>query len=185
MISNRSVLLVIDVQKAIDDPSWGQRNNPEAENRIAELIKFWRDEAFPIVHIRHDSVELGSPYGPGQPLHDFKEQVTPLNSERVIGKSNNNAFVNTDLQTHLDTIGADQLIICGVLTQHSVDCTARMAASLGFKVTVISDATAATGITDMDGKQHSANDVHNITLAHLAADYADIKTTKDLLIKLT
>mgnify|MGYP003679377561 FL=1 len=64
--------------------------------------------------------------------------------ETVIGKSTNNAFVNTDLHKWLETTDIKRLVICGVLTQHSVDCTARMAASLGYKVTVVSDATAAT-----------------------------------------
>ncbi len=182
MKTNKSALLIIDVQKAIDDPRWGQRNNPEAENRMSEVIEYWRSEAFPIIHIRHDSKEAGSPYRAGQPLHDFKDQVKPELGEMVIGKSTNNAFVGTDLQEYLCEIEAVHLIICGVLTQHSVDCTARMAASLGYRVTVISDATAATGSTDIVGKKHSADDVHNITLAHLAADYADIKTSAELLV---
>lgn len=183
MSSPQTALLIIDVQKAIDDPKWGQRNNPEAEVRMADLIEFWRGESFPIIHIRHDSKEVGSPYRPGQPLHEFKEQVKPKTGEKVIGKSTNNAFVDTDLQKLLQEIGIDRLVICGVLTQHSVDCTARMAASLGFKVTVVSDATAATELTDVVGKWYSADDVHNITLAHLAADYACVKTSDELLVE--
>ena len=37
-----AALLVIDLQKAIDHPSWGERNNPQAERNIAALLHVWR-----------------------------------------------------------------------------------------------------------------------------------------------
>ena len=33
----RPALVIIDVQNAIDDPAWPQRNNPQAETTIAGL----------------------------------------------------------------------------------------------------------------------------------------------------
>jgi nicotinamidase-related amidase len=46
-------LVVIDVQQAFDDPSWGVRNNQQAEGDIARLLKVWRAASWPIVHVRH------------------------------------------------------------------------------------------------------------------------------------
>jgi len=57
-----AALLIIDVQKAIDHPSWGQRNNPDAEKNIAALLKLWRETGRPRYHIRHDSTEPQSHY---------------------------------------------------------------------------------------------------------------------------
>ena len=37
-----AVLLLIDLQQAIDHPSWGQRNNPQAETQIARLLALAR-----------------------------------------------------------------------------------------------------------------------------------------------
>ena len=178
-------LIIIDVQKAIDHPKWGVRNNADAEVRMGELLRHWRKNGSPIIHIQHNSVEDNSPYKSGQSLHDLKDEVAPNDGEMVIGKTTNNAFVETNLSSVLKDAGAHELVICGVLTQHSVDCTARMAASLGYGVTVVSDATAATEVRDFTGKLHSADDVHNMVLAHLAADYAEVKTTKELLIEST
>jgi hypothetical protein len=47
-----SVLLLIDLQKAIDHPSWGTRNNPSAETKIAQLLAHWRSKAWPVWHVK-------------------------------------------------------------------------------------------------------------------------------------
>jgi len=62
-----ATLILIDLQKAIDDPRWGPRNNPDAEAFVAALLAAWREANMPIVHVRHDSTEPASPYRPGSP----------------------------------------------------------------------------------------------------------------------
>lgn len=174
-------LIIIDTQLAIDDPKWGPRNNPEAEANMARLLAAWRTRKMPIVHIRHDSVEEGSPYTPGSDGHAFKPEVAPQGGEAIISKHTNNAFVGTNLESYLRDHDIQSVVMVGVLTQHSVDTTARMAASLGFDVTVASDATAATEVKDARGMTWLAKDVHALTLAHLSADYAGVKTTDEIL----
>ncbi|NVJ99290.1 MAG: cysteine hydrolase [Alphaproteobacteria bacterium] len=176
-----SALVIIDTQLAIDNPKWGVRNNPDAEENITRLLSHWRAHEMPIVHIRHDSTQEGSPYTPGSTEHAFKPEAMPEGGETVIGKQTNNAFVGTGLENHLRDQDIRNVVIAGVLTQHSVDTTARMAASLGFGVTVVSDGTAATEATDSRGMTWLAKDVHALTLAHLAADYACIKTTDEII----
>src|SRR5438067_10404837 len=95
-------LLIIDVQRAIDDPSWGDdRNNRGAEGNIARLLEHWRGRGWPVVHVRHASREVNSTYRKGQPRFEFKAEVMPREGERIIEKQTNSAFIGTDLQRHL------------------------------------------------------------------------------------
>jgi nicotinamidase-related amidase len=169
-----AALIVIDVQDAIDDPRWGPRNNPGAEAVIAELLAAWRAEALPIIHIRHDSTEPGSPYQPSSPGHGFKPAARPLAHETVIGKSANSAFVGTALEEALDEIGATTLVVCGVLTNNSVEATVRHGGNLGYRIFVVADACWAVEKRDLSGRLWPAPDVHALSLANLHGEYAEV-----------
>lgn len=176
-----AVLLVIDLQQAIDAPYWGPRNNPQAEANIATLLRHWRKTGRPLCHIRHDSTEPQSAYRPGQPGHDFKPEAMPLPGETVIAKSAHSAFVGTDLEQRLRESGQTALVVCGVLTNNSVDATVRHAADLGFHVHLVRDACWAVEKTLADGRVIAAELVHELSLANLAGEYAAIVTTTELL----
>jgi nicotinamidase-related amidase len=169
-----AALIVIDVQDAIDDPRWGPRNNPGAEAVIAELLAAWRAEALPIFHIRHDSTEPGSPYRANSPGHGFKAAARPLAHETVIGKSAHSAFVGTALEEALDEIGATTLVVCGVLTNNSVEATVRHGGNLGYRIFVVADACWAVEKQDLSGRLWPAADVHALSLANLHGECAEV-----------
>ncbi len=175
-------LLIIDVQKAIDDPSWGNdRNNPSAEANIARLLERWREKQWPIFHIRHVSQEPNSTYRPSQPGAEFKGEVMPLAGERVIDKHTNSAFIGTALERDLRAQGINEVVITGVITNNSVEASARMAGNLGFSTFVVSDGTATFGRRDYTGRWRTASAVHAMSLANLEGEYATIMTTDELL----
>jgi nicotinamidase-related amidase len=113
-----AALVIIDVQKAIDHPSWGRRNNPAAEKNIARLLSTWRRTGRPIVHVRHLSREPHSTYRPGQEGCEFKDVVRPHDGEVVIVKHTNSAFIGTELEVILHSQGIFTLVICGVITNN-------------------------------------------------------------------
>ena len=169
-----AALIVIDVQTAIDDPKWGPRNNVGAERAITELLKVWRAENLPIVHVRHDSTEPRSPYRPDAPGHAFKPEAAPLPRERVVGKITPSAFASGELEAALDAIGATTLVFCGVQTQNSVEASVRAAASLGYRAFVVADACWAVDVVDLRGRRWPAEDVHALSLANLHGEYARV-----------
>src|SRR5579872_7063064 len=113
MLPPNAALIVIDVQKAIDHPGWGVRNNPQAERNIAALLGAWRESGRPIYHVRHDSLEPDSHYRPSQPGNEFKPEAVPRDGETVIIKQTNSAFIGTDLEARLRSAGQTVLVIAG------------------------------------------------------------------------
>jgi len=175
-------LLIIDVQNAIDDPSWGNdRNNPDAEANIARLLARWRARGWPLFHIRHVSRDPRSTYRPGQPGCDFKPEVMPRPEELVVEKSTNSAFIGTSLEADLRAAGVSEVVIVGVITNNSVEATARMSGNLGFPTIVVSDATATFGRLDYNGVWRASEEVHAMSLANLEGEYARILSTDRVL----
>lgn len=183
IISHHAALLIIDVQKAIDHPGWGRRNNPQAEQNIGRLLAAWRKAGKPIIHVRHISREPASTYRPGQEGCEFKTEVQPMNGERIVTKHTNSAFIGTDLEALLRREGISTLVICGVITNNSVEATARMAGNLGFETYVVSDATATFDKVDFAGRPHEADDVHAMSLANLQGEYATVLSTEEIFIQ--
>lgn len=176
-----AILVLVDIQNAIDDPVWGKRGQPDTEANCAKLLSHWRELGNPIVHIRHDSMNPSSPYAPDQPGNDFKTEVAPLDHEPVVEKRTNNAFISTDLMQVLEEYQTSDLIICGVLLENSVESTVRMAGNLGFMVYLPSDCVASVERIDANGKKWSAEDVHALTLAILDGEYAKVVTSDALM----
>ncbi len=176
-----AALLVIDLQKAIDHPSWGERNNPQAERNIAALLRVWRATHRPIYHIAHDSMEPASQYRPGQPGNEFKPEAQPLAGEVVIRKRTNSAFIGTDLESRLRQAGQLLLVITGVITNNSVEATVRMAGNLGFDTFLVEDAVFTFGRKDWNGTPRTAAEVHAMSLANLDGEYCTVIRTQAVL----
>lgn len=177
-------LVLIDVQKGFDEPIWGIRNNPNAERRIIEVLNFFRKKKFPVVHVKHNSLNPNSPLHPKSPGNDLKDFAKPLKHEPLLIKSVNCAFWGSDLKKLLNKKGIKNIVLCGFTTDHCVSTTARSGANLGFNVTVLSDATATFTRNGSIGAfviSYPAGVVHELALASLDKEFAEILTTQQLI----
>lgn len=182
-----AALLLIDLQRALDDPRWavhGPRNNPGAEAKVAALLAGWRHSGRPVVHIRHDSTEPGSTYAPGSPGHPFKPEARPAPGEAVLAKATNSAFIGTGLEDWLRGRGIRVLVVAGAITNNSVEATVRMAGNLGFDTRLVADAAFTFARPDWSGHLRTAAEVHDLSLANLSGEYATILDTAAVLAAL-
>jgi len=174
-------LLVIDVQQGLDNPRLGPRNNPDAEKRIADLLAAWRAAGRPVIHVQHMSVEPNSLLRPGLPGNTIKKEALPIAGEPLFQKNVNSAFIGTDLEKYLRSHGIENLVMVGLTTEHCISSSARMAANLGFNVTVVADATATFGRRGFDGTHYSAELVHGVELASLKGEFATVRNSSEVL----
>jgi nicotinamidase-related amidase len=72
-------------------------------------------------------------------------------------------------------------VICGVLLANSVEATVRVAANLGFAVRLPGDACWSCDKRDLTGRLWPAEDVHQLTLALLDGEYAEVTTVDAIL----
>jgi nicotinamidase-related amidase len=185
ILPSNTALLIVDVQRAIDDPSWaadGPRNNPGAEANIAALLAGWRQLGFPIFHVKHDGTFPTSTYRPGQPGNDFKPEAAPLPGETIITKHTNSAFIGTELDRLLRRAKISTLVICGVITNNSVETTVRMAGNLGFETYLVEDAGFTFARKDYRGRLRTAEEVHDLSVANMnGGGYCTVTHTAEVL----
>jgi nicotinamidase-related amidase len=171
-------LILIDIQKGFNDTSyWGNRNNLDAEQKAGELLEIWRAKNLPIFHIQHCSSTPNSILNEANPGNEFQDIVKPLESETVIKKNVNSAFIETNLKELLDDAEISNLVLVGLTTDHCVSTTTRMAGNFGYTTYLISDATATFNKKGVNGEEFTAEIIHQTALASLNEEFAQVVTS--------
>lgn len=111
----------------------------------------------------------------------FKDANAPLPDEKVFRKEVNSAFIGTGLEAYLRGENIQNVCITGLSTQHCVSTTARMAGNLGFSTYLVSDACAAFEVKGTGGTVYPPEQVHEIELAMLNKEFAQVVTAGELM----
>lgn len=181
-IKKNPALLLVDIQKAFLEKDYPGliRNNEYAELICAKILKKWRTLDLPIIHVRHSSTNPESKLHKSRPGFEFNDYVTPLETEMVLTKEVNSAFIGTNLENILIKSHIDTLVIVGMTTNHCISTTVRMSGNLGFDTYLISDSTACYNTKGMNGEIIDCNTIYNSALASLQEEFATVIDSKEL-----
>jgi nicotinamidase-related amidase len=179
----KAALIVIDAQEEYFAPTGTMvlPGGPAAVERIATALGWARAHGMPVIHVVHESRRPNATtFAAGSPALAIHAKAAPAPGEAVVTKHLPGSFTGTPLEETLRKLGIERVILSGFMTQMCVDTTARQAAHLGFKVTVLSDASAAMDVKAPDGRVIPAADVHRTHLGSLSGFLAEIRSTGEV-----
>ncbi|AXG79185.1 isochorismatase family protein [Streptomyces paludis] len=152
--STERALIVIDVQESFRvHPLWETISDPKIADRVHRLVQLARQAGDLVVWVLHSEPGSGGVFDPALGhvrLMDGLERAADGASEPLIHKTSHNAFTTTNLQQLLTSRGIRALTVCGIRTEQCVETTTRVAADLGYDVTLVIDATATNPIPHRD-----------------------------------
>src|SRR5690606_12608546 len=137
-------LVIVDIQNDyFPGGTMALEGSPEAAAQAAKLLAAFRAKGLPVVHVQHLSTRPGATFFlPDTKGAEINEAVAPRTGEKLVVKHTPSSFRGTDLLEHLKSVGADQLVIAGMMTHMCIDSTVRAAFDLGFACTLAHDACA-------------------------------------------
>jgi nicotinamidase-related amidase len=174
-------LLLIDIQNDyFPGGTMELVGSPEAGEKAGRLLRKFREEALPVIHVQHFATRAGATFFiPGTRGVEIHESVAPAEGELVIRKSYPNSFRETQLLERLQRLDVDQLVIAGMMTHMCVDTTTRAAADLGFQCLLAHDACATKGLS-FEGATVAAEQVQLSYLAALNGSFARVLSVEEL-----
>jgi nicotinamidase-related amidase len=185
--NNDTALILIDVQKGVDDlEHWGgvdaHRNNIDAETKMASLLADFRAAGRTTILTQHNSREATSPLRLSVSGGEFKEGFEPQPCDIVIAKDVNSSFVGTNLELELTRAGINRLVIGGLFTNFCVETTVRMAGNMGYDTYLAEDACSTTTHVGADGTVYPADIVHKLSVANMHGEFCTAISTNDALL---
>ncbi|MFF1494155.1 isochorismatase family protein [Streptomyces sp. NPDC058304] len=176
-----ATLVMVDFQNTYRSGVMALEGAEEALAAGARLLAAARAAGAPVVHIVNDGGE-GTPYDIRAETGAISAEVAPREGEAVVVKQFPNAFHATELEKTLQQLGAGpDLVIAGFMTHMCVTFTAQGAFNLGYRPTVVAEATATRTLTAPDGTLIPAATLQSASLTTIADLFAPVAPTVDSL----
>ena len=192
----RTALLVIDMQNAFVAPG-APIEVPAARAMVApinQLAAKLRRRGVTIVWVAHENradgrdwagffdafvapgrrAEAAAALAAGSKLQQLWPELEVRSGDLRAAKNRYSALITGSLEKTLKDKGIDTLLLAGTKTNVCVECTARDAMMLDFKVVVLCDCTAAL-----------SDDEHRATLENVIQQFGDVRTAEEALALLT
>lgn len=186
----RSALLVIDMQNAFVAPG-APIEVPSARAIVAPINRLaaeLRRRGVTVIWVTHENradgtdwagffdafvapgrrAEAAAALARGSKLQALWPELEVAPSDLRAAKNRYSALIKGDLDRTLRERGIDTLLIAGTKTNVCVECTARDAMMLDYKVVLLSDCTAAL-----------SDDEHRTTLENVIQQFGDVLTADE------
>lgn len=152
---SESALIMIDFQNTYRTGVMALEGAEEALAAGARLLDRARAAGIPVVHIVNDGGE-NTPYDIRARIGAISDEVAPAAGEPVVVKQFPNAFHATELEERIRELGIEpgsgrNLVLAGFMTHMCVSHTAQGAFNLGYRPTVVAEATATRALAAPDG----------------------------------
>jgi nicotinamidase-related amidase len=171
----RPALLIIDMQNdfVLDDKPLKVAGASAVIPKIQSVLAAFRQRNLPVFHIlrvhRPDGSDVeiirqdlfrNQPFAvAGTHGAAVIDELAPMEGEYVLTKTRMSAFIGTELDLMLRTLGVTTLVVCGIQTPNCIRTTVFDAIAYNYPVVLVGDATGAA-----TGEVHLANvrDMQNI-----------------------
>ncbi|CAM5333288.1 cysteine hydrolase family protein [Streptomyces fumanus] len=174
-----STLILVDYQNTYVGGVMELDGWQAALDSAADLLARAREAGTKVIHVINDGGE-GSLYDIRAEIGRIHPRLAPAEGETVVVKKVPNAFVGTDLGTHVDAAGHQDVIIAGFMTHMCVLFTTEGAFLRGNRPTVVADACATRPLGSPDADL-TAGQVHQSALATIGDLYGVVvRSVKDL-----
>ncbi|MEU3737788.1 MULTISPECIES: cysteine hydrolase family protein [unclassified Streptomyces] len=180
---SESALILIDFQNTYRTGVMALDGAEEALAAGARLLERARAAGTPVVHILNDGGE-GTPYDIRAHIGAISDEVAPVDGEAVVVKQFPNSFHATELEKTLTELGiapgsGKDLVLAGFMTHMCVNYTAQGAFNLGYRPTVVAEATATRALAAPDGTVLPAAALQTAALTTITDLFGTVVATVD------
>lgn len=137
-MENRKALLVIDMQKGSFTSQTPRFDSEGVVRRINELAFIFRELSYPVIYIQHDGTGTGEFEKHSFDWENLDELIVESTDVRI-DKYANDVFYKSQLQSKLNELDVNELLVTGCATDFCIESTIQSALVKDFNVTVISD----------------------------------------------
>nr|WP_212013461.1 isochorismatase family protein [Catenulispora pinistramenti] len=178
-----ATLVMIDFQNTYRSGVMALEGADAALDAASRLLAAARAAGSSVVHVINDGGE-GTPYDIRAEIGSISPEVAPVAGEPVVVKTFPNAFHNTDLEKTLRNLDAGtELILAGFMTHMCVTFTAQGAFNLGYRPTVVAEATATRSLAAPDGTPLPAATLQAAALTTIGDLFGVVVPSVDALVR--
>lgn len=148
----KKALLIIDVQNGMFSLEPPIHRGETLLKNVKKVIGYAKKQDIPVIYIQHDGPK-NSPLEKESESWNIHEAISPECGDIIVHKNTPDSFYQTNLHQQLTNLHIEHLILSGIQTEACVDTTCRRGFSLGYKVTLLTDAHSTFNKSNISADQ--------------------------------